>query len=53
MVSMSKMTGHLLMQALVLEYVVVALVFAWEGNIPKMCYWIGAAIITTSVLVMK
>ena len=47
------MSGHLLMQGLVVTYVIVACVFAYEGNWAKMTYWIGAAIITTSVLVMK
>jgi drug/metabolite transporter (DMT)-like permease len=41
------------MQALVVVYVIVAVVFAWEGNWPKCLYWIGASIITSSVLVMK
>jgi drug/metabolite transporter (DMT)-like permease len=47
------MNGHLLMQGLVVVYVIVAVVFAWEGNWPKCLYWIGASIITSSVLVMK
>ena len=45
--------GQLLMQCLVVVYVIVAVVFGLEGNWPKMAYWIGAAIITFSVLVMK
>ncbi len=47
------MTGTLLMQALVLIYIVTAIVFATEGNWPKCLYWCGAAVITTSVLWMK
>ena len=47
------MMGTWLMQFLVVFYVVTALVFAYEGNWAKMSYWIGAAIITSSVLVMK
>lgn len=47
------MTGTLLMQGLIVVYVIVAVVFLWEGNYPKAVYWIGAAIITSSVLVMK
>jgi hypothetical protein len=47
------MTGNLLMQCLVVVYVIVAVVFAYENNWPKMAYWIGAGIITSSVLVMK
>ena len=46
-------TGTLLMQGLVVLYVIVACVFAYELNWPKMTYWIGAAIITSSVLRMK
>lgn len=47
------MNGDLLMKGLIVFYAVVACVFAWEGNWPKMTYWIGAAIITSSVVVMK
>ncbi len=47
------MTGNTLMQALVVVYVVVAVVFGLEQNWAKCTYWIGAAIITTSVLWMK
>jgi hypothetical protein len=47
------MTGTLLMKVLVCQYLVLAAVFAYELNWPKCSYWIGAAIITTSVLVMK
>lgn len=47
------MSGDMLMKGLIVTYVVAALVFAWEGNWPKMTYWIGASIITGSVLVMK
>ena len=47
------MNGILLMQGLIVAYVVIAIVFAWEGDWPKCTYWIGAAIITSSVLVMK
>jgi hypothetical protein len=46
-------TGDRLMQGLVVVYIVVALVFGYEQNWAKMTYWIGAAIITGSVLVMK
>ena len=45
--------GTMLMQGLVVVYVIVAVVFAVEGNWPKCTYWIGAVIITLSVLVMK
>lgn len=39
-----------MMQGLVAFYVMVAVVSAYEGNWPRCTYWIGAAIITTSVL---
>lgn len=45
--------GDALMQGLVVVYVLVAILYATEGNWPKMTYWIGAAIITSSVLAMK
>ena len=45
--------GTLLMQGLVVFYVVIAVVFAFEGNWPKVLYWISAGLITTSVLWMK
>jgi hypothetical protein len=41
------------MQALVVVYVIIALVFATEGNWPKVLYWVAASLITTSVLWMK
>ena len=47
------MTGDWLMRVLVVEYVIVALVFASEGNWPRFTYWVGASIITGSVLWMK
>jgi hypothetical protein len=47
------MSGTLLMQGLVVVYIVVAITFAYEGNWPKCAYWIGASIITSSVLWMK
>ena len=45
--------GTMLMQGLVVFYVIVAIVFGFEGNWAKCTYWIGASIITSSVLVMK
>lgn len=44
--------GHKFMIALVVQYVITAGVFAYEGNYPKMVYWAGAALITSSVLWM-
>jgi len=41
------------MRVLVGVYVLTACVFATEGNWAKMLYWIGATIITCSVLVMS
>ena len=47
------MTGNNLMIGLSCFYVVLAGVFAYEGQWAKCSYWIGAFIITTSVLAMK
>ena len=47
------MTGDLLMRGLLVVYVLIACTFAYEGNWPKCTYWIGAAVITASVLWMK
>jgi hypothetical protein len=47
------MTGDRLMQGLLVVYFIIACTFAYEQNWAKMTYWIGAAIITGSVLVMK
>lgn len=35
------------------EYVVLACLYGWEGNWAKFFYWVGAAIIASSVLVMR
>jgi len=45
--------GDSLMIFLLCFYAVIALAFAWEGNYPKALYWVGAFIITSSVLWMK
>lgn len=34
------------------QYIMLACLFAWEDNWPKFFYWIGAAIIASSVLAM-
>jgi hypothetical protein len=47
------MTGTGLMYGLLVVYAVIACTFGYEGNWAKMTYWIGAMIITGSVLVMK
>jgi hypothetical protein len=39
--------------ALVAEYVFLAAVYACEGDWPKVGYWIGAAILGTSVVLMR
>ena len=44
--------GQKFMIALVVQYVITAGVFCWEGNWPKVAYWVGASIITGSVLWM-
>ena len=38
---------------LVTEYVLLAMVYACEGDWPKVGYWIGAAILGTSVVLMR
>ena len=47
------MTSTLLMQGLIVTYVIIAGVALWEGNYARCSYWIGASIITGSVLVMR
>lgn len=42
-----------LMIGLLIFYVALAVVFAIESQWPKCTYWIGAAIITGSVLAMR
>lgn len=46
------MNSTALMTSLLVVYVVIAGVSAWEGNYPRCTYWVGAAIITASVLWM-
>jgi len=47
------MTGDLLMKGLIVLYIVLAAVFAYEQNWPKAWYWLAAAQITGSVLLLK
>ena len=47
------MTGDTLMVGLIVVYVVLAVIFAFEGNWPRVLYWVSAGLITTSVLWMK
>ena len=47
------MTGDRLMAGLILFYCLLAGVFLYEHNYPKMWYWLAAAQITASVLVMR
>ena len=42
-----------LMLGLIVFYLVVVVVSAWEGNWPRALYWTGASLITTAVLWMK
>ena len=44
------MTSTSLMQFLLVVYFIVALTLAYEWNWPRMTYWIGAAMITSSIL---
>ena len=44
--------GEWLMVALIGAYLSIAVVFAWEGNWPRVWYWAAAAQITISVLLM-
>lgn len=47
------MHGDTLLRVLIVAYVVIALIYLYERNWPKCTYWLGAAIITSSVLAMK
>jgi len=38
---------------LVAEYVFLAVLYACEGNWPKVCYWVGAAFLGTGVALMR
>lgn len=42
-----------MMKGLLVVYAVIATASAFEGNFPKTLYWVSAAMITTSVLLMK
>lgn len=46
------MVSSYLMGGLICAYAVIALVAAYEGNYPRVLYWVSAASITTSVLWM-
>ncbi len=39
--------------ALVVEYARMAVVYAGDGNWPKVCYWVGAALLATGVALMR
>lgn len=47
------MIGLGLMKGLCVCYLALCGVFIWEGDYARALYWFGAAIITTSVLVIK
>lgn len=46
-------SGENMMKFLVCCYVLTAVLFAVQKNWPKMFYWCGAALITSSVIFMK
>ena len=46
-------SGDNMMKFLVCCYALTAILFAAQRNWPKMFYWCGAAIITSSVIFMK
>lgn len=46
-------SGENMMKFLVCCYLLTAVLFALQRNWPKVGYWIGAAMITSSVLCMK
>jgi hypothetical protein len=45
--------SSVLMQALIVAYVVIACVSAYEGNWARVVYWISASTLTVSVLWME
>ena len=45
--------GNLLLKVFITEYIIVALVFAWEGSWAKVTYFIGATILSLGVLWMR
>jgi len=47
------MNGDLLMKVLICEYAIISVVYLFEQNYFKSMYWLGALIITVSVLMMK
>ncbi len=47
------LTGENAMRFIVCFYIFTAVLFALQKNWPKVMYWLGAATITTSVLLMK
>lgn len=47
------MNGDYLMQALIGAYLMIAIVSGFEGNWPRVLYWISASLLTISVLYMK
>lgn len=47
------MASEWMMKALLVVYVLLAVVCGYEGNYPKALYWFSAGLITVSVLLMK
>lgn len=46
-------SGELLQKFLLIQYAIITIVYFCEGNVNKGIYWLGALIVTYSVLVMK
>lgn len=45
--------GNLFVKILIVEYAIATIFYCADGNYAKALYWIGAMIISTSVLWMK
>lgn len=46
-------SGAWLQKALLVQYIIIAIVYLFEGNKPKALYWISAGLLTISILWMK
>lgn len=46
------MSGNLLVKLLIVQYLLAMCLFLYSGNYPKALYWLGAAIISYSILIM-
>ena len=45
--------GELLQKLLIFQYAIISVVYLYEGNYFKSMYWVGAIVITISILYMK